>query len=328
MAMWQHGNLKDKLKLFLIALALISAGVILAFCAVLPQAEHVSFQNTNNTHNTYQETVLPIEELEPSRAERVMRALAAAYPRRVLRAEYRNGDWAVLLRDTWFYYAEGRLLPEELLDRASNYSPIAFYNYQSELLPWTEPSPEQIARFRNIDSERAARPPRAHYFFDALYRAQNRNEAYNRVKTLMFLGHRVMVHYAILEDLSLVEEQILAAARTDPQVSAWINNIGSLVGWNWRNVAGTQSRSFHAYGVAIDILPRSTGGRAIYWLWAGPYWWNIPHERRYHPPDAVIKAFESYGFVWGGKWIFFDAMHFEYRPEVFILNEMELATLR
>jgi hypothetical protein len=40
-------------------------------------------------------------------------------------------------------------------------------------------------------------------------------------------------------------------------------------------------------------------------------------------PSAVITAFEHQGFVWGGKWLFFDMMHFEYRPEIFILSRAE-----
>ncbi|MDR3247464.1 MAG: M15 family metallopeptidase [Treponema sp.] len=42
----------------------------------------------------------------------------------------------------------------------------------------------------------------------------------------------------------------------------------------------------------------------------------------------MIKAFESYGFVWGGKWMFYDTMHFEYRPEIFILSGLPLSTLQ
>ena len=233
------------------------------------------------------------------------------------------------MRDTWFYYAEGRLLPEDLRDRASSYSPIAFYNYQRELQPWTAPSAEQSNRFRDMNTARSSSPrQRAHYFFDTLYRAGSRAESYDRVKTLNFLGHPVMVHQSILEELALVEERILSIAGTDSQVRAWINNINNMHGWNWRNIAGTESRSFHSYGVAVDILPRSLGGRETYWQWAAQNWWEISYEGRYHPPDPVIKAFESYGFVWGGKWLFFDTMHFEYRPEVFILSGIELDTFR
>ena len=307
-----------------IILGLIIAAAGIVFIIIVPAAPRAE---SPVLQTEFTET--PPE--QSSRAEQVVKALVQAYPGRVERAEFRtqNNDWAVLLRGTWYYYAEGRLLPEELLDRAARYSPIAFYNYPRELPPWTEPSAEQVNRFRDIERARAAgQPPRPHYFFDALYRANNRDESYERVKSMRFLGIQLTVHYSIMEELSLVEEQILTAARTDRQVRSWVDNINTLAGWSWRTVADTRSRSFHSYGVAIDILPKLQGGREIYWLWAGPGCWNIPYERRYHPPDAVIKAFESYGFVWGGKWLFFDAMHFEYRPEVFILNGIELSTLR
>ena len=39
------------------------------------------------------------------------------------------------------------------------------------------------------------------------------------------------------------------------------------------------------------------------------------------PPQPVIDAFERNGFVWGGKWLFFDPLHFEYRPETLLLAD-------
>jgi hypothetical protein len=38
------------------------------------------------------------------------------------------------------------------------------------------------------------------------------------------------------------------------------------------------------------------------------------------PPAALVRAFERQGFVWGGKWLFFDTMHFEYRPEILLMR--------
>ena len=38
----------------------------------------------------------------------------------------------------------------------------------------------------------------------------------------------------------------------------------------------------------------------------------------------VIKTFESFGFIWGGKWGNFDTMHFEYRPEIFVLSSIPM----
>jgi hypothetical protein len=34
----------------------------------------------------------------------------------------------------------------------------------------------------------------------------------------------------------------------------------------------------------------------------------------------VIRAFEGEGFIWGGKWPWFDTMHFEYHPELILLS--------
>jgi len=271
----------------------------------------------------------PEEEAEISRAERVARALVQAYPRRVLKAEYRDGDCAVLLRDTWFYYAEGRLLPQELLHRASEYRPITFHdNYPREMPEWTPPTAEQAADLRQRSGTWASQLPRAPYFFDALYRARSFEESYTRVQTMRFLGNQITVHHSIMEELALVEQRILDAARTNPRVMAWISNIDEVHGWNWRNLGGSQTRSFHAYGAAIDIMPRALGGRSVYWRWAGPNWFTIPYERRYHPPDVVIEAFEAYGFIWGGKWRFFDTIHFEFRPEVIILSGIPMETVR
>jgi len=275
---------------------------------------------------------------EPSRAEQVMKALAAAYPQQIERAELRidsntrYSDWAVLMRGIWYFYTDGKLLPENLLAGAGNYTPQPFYNYQAELPAWRTPTAEETARFRSMANNRNQNPPRrSPDFFDDLWRAHNHNESYERVKTIRFLGFPVTVHYLILENLSLVEEQITASSRTDPQVRAWINNISSLEGWAWRNIADTRSRSYHSYGLAVDILQKSYGGKETYWLWASNRktdWWNISYNERHHPPAAVIKAFEKYGFVWGGKWLYFDTMHFEYRPEILILSGMSPETRR
>jgi hypothetical protein len=274
----------------------------------------------------------PPDEQVIDRAEQVMKALFAAYPRQIERVEFRNGDWALLLRGNWFYYAGGRILPENLLGSSASINPQPFYNYLKELPVWKTPGAEEAARYKEMASNRNQNPlRRSPHFLDTLWRINSRSEADQRVKTIRFLGKSVNVHYLIMENLALVEEQILAASKTDPQVQAWISGIKTLEGWTWRDIAQTQSRSFHAYGLAVDILPKSLGGKETYWLWAAekkPEWWNISYNERYHPPAAVIKAFETYGFVWGGKWLFFDTMHFEYRPEILILGGLTPETRR
>jgi hypothetical protein len=255
-----------------------------------------------------------------------MKAFSAGYPGVIGPAVFRDGDWAVQVRGVWFYYAEARLLPAELRHRALEFDPQPFYLYLEELPPWKEPGPEDSTRIRLAAQRRKEHPPkRSQHFHDALWQASTRDEAYDRVKSMRFLNHNLLIHYSIMEELSLVEARILQDAKTDAQVREWIRGIGSLSAWNYRTIADTQSRSFHAYGAAVDVQPTSQRGLETYWLWTSErisQWWNVPYSRRIHPPNKVIKAFEAYGFIWGGKWNFYDTMHFEYRPEILILNNM------
>ena len=41
-------------------------------------------------------------------------------------------------------------------------------------------------------------------------------------------------------------------------------------------------------------------------------------------PPSFVEVFEQHGFVWGGKWLYFDTIHFEYRPEALIYNGLEV----
>lgn len=262
-----------------------------------------------------------------SRAETILRAFAAAYPDRTGKVEFSDGDWTIEIYGEKFYFAEGRLLPASLRDKVNEYSPHPFYNYSKELPPWKPLTAEESERMKEQEALRKARPvKRSPHFYDALWRTRNREEAWEHIKQIRFLGYPVQVHYSILVQLSLVEERILREAKTNPEVKQWINNLKNLDAWNWRNIASSQSRSYHAYGAAMDLLPKSLGGLETYWLWTAekiPEWWNVPYTRRFHPPVEVINAFESFGFIWGGKWRYYDTMHFEYRPEILALSGIE-----
>ena len=259
-----------------------------------------------------------------SRAEKVMRAMAQAYPDRVENVEFVDGDWSITVYGERFFYAEGRMLSESVRDKVSEYDPLPFYHYPEELPPWAPPTQEESERMKEQEKRRQARPAkRSSQFFDALWRTHNRDESWEHVKQIRFLGHPVQVHYSLLVQLSLVEEQILRLTKTNTVVSQWVSTIKSIDGWNWRNIAESESRSFHAYGAAIDILPVSLGGLQTYWLWTSqhtPEWWTVSYAKRFQPPPEVIKIFESFGFIWGGKWRYFDTMHFEYRPEILALS--------
>jgi len=95
--------------------------------------------------------------------------------------------------------------------------------------------------------------------------------------------------------------------------------------FNWRNIAGTQRLSMHAFGIAIDFqLPGSLGR---YWKWDLALHQH-KHEKDWYPSEIlqdealnrIVSIFESHGFIWGGKWWHYDSIHFEYRPELALLG--------
>jgi hypothetical protein len=278
---------------------------------------------------------LPVEEVSepeppapPSQAEILMTALSRAYPDRIGQAEFRDDDWAFEIGGKWFYYAEGRIIPEDLRDKAQEYSQTRFYNTYPVGMPWNPPVMERPLRTQTAagrDNSQGSRPigRRPQFFYEALWSITSREEAYSQMRRVNFLGHPVTVHNGIVKELNFVEGKILAAAEDNPVVRKWIDSLDLVDAWSWRNVASSVNRSFHSYGIAIDILPKNLGGLETYWQWTArhtPEWWTVPVSRRYHPPDEVILAFESAGFIWGGKWAYYDTMHFEYHPEVFVLS--------
>lgn len=80
--------------------------------------------------------------------------------------------------------------------------------------------------------------------------------------------------------------------------------------FNWRTISGTSRLSAHSFGIAIDINVSSSD----YWLWSSK---NIDMlEYKNKVPISIVKIFEKYGFIWGGRWYHYDTMHFEFRPEI------------
>ena len=258
----------------------------------------------------------------------VLTALKQAYPQKVEEVSVRNGDLAIRVNSEWFLWAEGRLLPEELAEEGpeviERYTPYPFYTYTQDLPPLPELSEEEKNALNNRINHREEDPPSRHPgFYNALWRVYDKDSSWARVKTTFFLGMKTEVHRELLEDLAAVEETVLKQMEVDGELRRFVKALGQLEGYNWRRIAGTASLSFHSYGTAIDVLPYSYGGKQAYWRWAkthNPEWYSLPYEKRFTPPRSFIAAFEQHGFIWGGKWFYFDTIHFEYRPEILILN--------
>lgn len=99
-----------------------------------------------------------------------------------------------------------------------------------------------------------------------------------------------------------------------PGLRKYLTNASSFY---WRKVRGANRQSAHSYGIAIDINTSFSN----YWLWSNPKCTEtdkLKYEN--HIPKEIVRIFEKYGFIWGGRWYHYDTMHFEYRPEFMVSN--------
>jgi hypothetical protein len=271
--------------------------------------------------------------------ESELKALATAYPDRISSVELHDGDWAVNLDGEWFSWAHGRILPETQSGDWEKYARFRFYPYPlGGLPPLRTLDADTASRLRKLLEDSRAHPPRrSEAFLERLFKVGSHAETVRRIVSVDFLGFHVQVNQRIAAALRDVAAECESARRSDPQCAAFLAGLAEIDGFNYRDVAGTLSRSYHGYGLAVDLIPRSYGGKAAYWRWvmdgngeknaaAGAAdWWATPYERRWAVPMPIVSAFERHGFVWGGKWLFFDTMHFEYRPEIFILARQPAA---
>lgn len=76
--------------------------------------------------------------------------------------------------------------------------------------------------------------------------------------------------------------------------------------------------SGHAYGIAVDI-----NGDLAYFIGGHE---GEPYLYRNNVPQFLVEIFEKNGFIWGGRWHSYDAMHFEYRPELLMGDQSSVKT--
>jgi peptidoglycan LD-endopeptidase CwlK len=81
--------------------------------------------------------------------------------------------------------------------------------------------------------------------------------------------------------------------------------------YEYRVIKDTDRLSMHSFGIAIDLAPTKTQ----YWKGeATSETAKIGYKNTM--PLSIVRIFEKYGFIWGGRWYHYDTMHFEYRPEL------------
>lgn len=132
----------------------------------------------------------------------------------------------------------------------------------------------------------------------------------SKLVTVDFVGQNVTFHTLAAAALARVSTKLTQLVAQTPSLASFVT--GTLGGtYLWRPIANTNRMSAHSYGIAIDIAT----AKSNYWEWEkkpdGSFTWKNSI------PQAIVDAFESERFAWGGRWAHFDTMHFEYRPELF-----------
>jgi hypothetical protein len=249
--------------------------------------------------------------------ELALRAFQKSFPDKISAVAFIDNDWTITAGGEIFFWAGGRLLPRAEKNKTDSYSPHFFYVVPVRPASPDSYPPQYIDALRNRGSseERRERKDVNRTFMGILYGGLERATIEALLVRVDFLGYKVNVHKDITEPLKRVEAEI----KKWSGAKDFISSIGSIDGYSWRQIAGTQRMSYHSWGLAVDIQPKRLSGKAIYWLWEmerNKDWMLVPLENRWNPPLQVIEAFEKEGFIWGGKWPVYDNMHFEYRPEL------------
>jgi hypothetical protein len=256
------------------------------------------------------EISVPVNEDDLKNDPRV-RAFVLAYGQLIDSVTYGQDDVIFALGTQPIHFQDGRMLGEDRLDRVEECDPI-FYSYSLE--PLTEPPPL-------LDES----PTYCTDVQESLW-GQTDREIRSHGRSTTFLDHRMFVNHLLVDALAAVEREILDAAASDGSMAAWIDQLDITYSLMDRGIAGSPTRSHHAWGMAIDLVPKSYGRLNVYWRWSRVFnrdeWHRIPLDRRWSPPLGVVEIFERHGFVWGGKWPHFDNIHLEYRPEILIYNRL------
>ena len=254
-----------------------------------------------------------------------------AYPDVSFASEFdeEKSDWKILIsvdgRSGELYWCDGRLIPLEELDHKEKYWTL-LYKYDKEIKDPSTLTEEEVEHIREFSSpenrsEGAGTPP---FFYDIVYDCSTRLRIERHIVSYTFLGKRTNCHKRLVEHLERVQKRILAESESDSEVKKFVESLLSADSYSWRQIRDSRNRSFHSIGIAIDVLPRGWGQKNVYWAWRRDIdpknWMKLPLERRWMPPQKVIEIFEDEGFIWGGKWMIWDNMHFEYHPEIILKN--------
>lgn len=286
-------------------------------------------------------TTIPKNGTEYKKALIALNAYQKYFPSKVTDIKYQNGDLTVLVNGKLFYWAFGRLLPASNRTEWTAYKGYNYHHYNLKLLPPTA-YPKSLYQYlyrvnKNVGKKgngtgngkgtiRKTKDFQGE-FIRELYGGYTHEEIVSNITNVTFLGKQVEVNALIASYLQLVESDIYELAKKNKTIQEFIDNIRWIGGFSYRTVAGSTMLSMHSYGLAIDILPDEEveKNRAIYWQWTRDNmkikrYFEVPLTRRWLIPEPIVNIFKSHGFTYGGHWVSYDNMHFEFTPALLALS--------
>lgn len=265
--------------------------------------------------------------------------LVKAYPDIIFSFEWDStkADWKITMqipttpnqenpeyKESILYWQEGRFITEAQIPAKETFRRLLFAFPTDTIDPtsFSDKDKEEIKKFTAPDARLSA-PVTCSSFFDAIYNSSTKIGVEQHLTKVTFLGRKFKVHERIAKPLEAIDKEIndLAKETSDEgvRVATFLKTLNRVECYCWRQVRDSQGRSMHSMAIAVDILPTGNS-KAIYWNWersaGNEEWYLVPLSKRWLPPQEVIGIFEKYGFCWGGKWVVWDNMHFEYRPEI------------
>ncbi len=148
---------------------------------------------------------------------------------------------------------------------------------------------------------------RCEALFKKMY-GRNEAEARSHLVSVKWFGQNIQ--FTEVNSAADQLKRVAAELAQKPELRKYLTGATTFY---WRKVRGANRQSAHSYGIAIDINTSYSN----YWLWSNPgksETAKLKYENRI--PIDIVKVFEKYGFIWGGRWYHYDTMHFEYRPEL------------
>lgn len=263
---------------------------------------------------------------------KLLKLFIKSYPDVKFQSEFDKSveDWKIEIsangKSETLYWAEAKFLPLKELKNKELYSSY-LYKYPKSIPDPKDFSEEDIQRIKSFSAKdnRTENKGTSPFLYNLIYDVETRISTESHISSHKFLNKKCNAHEFIHKKLDLVQKDIFKLAKSDTEVKKFLETLLSADSYAWRVISDSGNRSFHSMGLAIDVLPKGWGTKNLYWAWRRDIdkdnWMMLPLERRWMPPAKVIEIFEAHGFLWGGKWIIWDNMHFEYRPEVILYNK-------